>query len=55
MKIKVLSVAHHRVSSGVSLAYQPGIHTVPRHIGEALIAAGKAEGIPAHSNAKPEE
>lgn len=54
MKIMVFAAVHHRVSSGLSLAYGPGEQNVPRSIGEALIAAGKAEPIPAKRSAKTE-
>lgn len=55
MKIQVLRPATYRVSSGISLAYAPGCHTVPRRIGQSLVAAGQAEAIPANSNANSEE
>lgn len=46
MKIRIIADAHHRVSSGVSLAFKAAsTPNVPKAIAEALIARGVAEEI----------
>lgn len=45
MKIEVSADVHHRITSGVSVAYGPGVHTVPKAVGDALIARGVAKVV----------
>jgi hypothetical protein len=45
MKIEVLTGVHHRISSGVSLSYSPGVYSVPKAIGDALIERGAAKVV----------
>lgn len=46
MKIRILADAHHRISSGLSMAYSQGsTPDVPKKIADDLIARGVAEKV----------
>ena len=45
MKIQVTADVHYRITSGVSVAYRPGVHTVPKAVGDALVKRGFAEVV----------
>lgn len=46
MKVRILTDAHHRVSSGLSQAFREGSEPdVPKETADALIARGVAEKI----------